>query len=271
MNHTIRQSAISDMVDPGLGCPLRASYRYGLGVPALEGPTPAAPFIGNTFHLTYAAGYRAKLEGDEITEGELLDGTVTYFDNRSVAEGEQPVEEVDWGEKTENQHRVDLLAMVSTYYPVYQRTQPKVVEHPVSKSYRVGNDDVMVTTRLDLGTTNGWVLDLKTSNVGTRRNGEEYFYAYSEDRVKWKPQPFIHLALLGKAVPYAYHVVGKGNKALFEEVRVPHSQAAVDRWEQHVLQPALSMLVAGIFPAKPGSHCSYCPLAKDAARCGMLL
>ena len=271
---TVRQSAISAFIRY---CPLQAQHQYSLGVAPLEGPTNIELALGTATHLALASAYGADVAGeDKWPVQDIVDRFIEAYDGKEVAPGEQPTTDIDYKGESPGKYRTDGIAMVQAYYQTYLKTQAKLVEHPLEKDYLVEHggvdlreDHMRVTTRLDLVTANNWIIDLKTSAVGTRRNGSEYFYAYSEGAVQWLPQPFIHLALHGKARPYAFDVLGKGRTPLVERVPVVHSQEQVDTWEQKVLLPAIAQIARGDFPARPGSHCSWCPLA-HRTECGML-
>ena len=262
---SLRQSALSAII---ADCPLKAMWDYGLGVPVSDRPTPVALALGNFFHLTYRDGYTFQIEEHELLPlNDLVDAFVTYWRLRTVEEGEQPITAIDWGERTEQQHRSDGIAMVQAYYRVYCKTEPASSEQRLSTTL----NGVELTTRLDLVTKRGWIVDLKTSAVGVRRDGSEYFFRYSVATVQRLPQPYIHLTIHGRAAPYVYHVVGKGRQPLVMELPVVHRQQQVDNWQKRVLEPTLVQIQAGIFPARPGGLCNSCSYAKDSVRCGMLL
>lgn len=260
-----RQSAVTNYITY---CGLQTMLNYGLGVEAPEHPKAVALFVGSQTHLAIANAYRHWLEeGTPMALPDLIDMGVEDWNNRTVEEGEQPITDIDWEDSNEGAALTDFIAMLQAYYQHMLSTPVEWVEQPMV--YESKEIPAKVTTRLDAKTTKGWLLDYKTSRVGRRKDGSEYFWSYTPDNVWQKAQPFIHLLAQGHISPYAYEVIGKGVTALVQRIPVPHSREQVLNWEHHVLTPTLRAMAAGLFPARPGSHCSWCPYAKTD-HCGML-
>ena len=262
---TIRQSAIAGMID---NCALRVMHDYGIGtVQKDRGKTTHQLFVGNCFHLAYADAHRDWIATDIPPDCDtIVDRAVSVFNSREVAPNEAPVEEVDWGDKNEGSHLVDLITMINAYYPHFLRTPAQDVEVRLSREI----EGINITTALDIITKNGWIGDFKTSSVQYGRGGKEYFAYWNEGIAKVKSQPFIHLLLYGKPMPYFFEVVGKGQQALVERIIVPHSREAITQWKELVLIPVIHDILAGRFPARPGKHCDWCKYGKTS-ECGVLL
>jgi hypothetical protein len=254
----IRQSLVSGVLD---WCPLQTALSYGLkGEVAEPGPTPVQLFFGTIFGIAYALAYQHKLEtGQDMPLHDVMECGVRHWHNRTVMEGEQPIISIDWGSLSEREHLGMLQRCIEGYYQTYTRTEPAGVEVEGSIELETAHGRATITTALDLITTNGWIIDLKTAAATIGKNGAVWLSGWREGDATWKPQAFIHLAIFG-AMPYAFHVVGKvqSGKAPVSVFKVIHSKEHVDRWVELVLKPAIEQIQAGIFPAKPGGYCRSC-------------
>lgn len=225
-------------IDLLLERPMAWCLRYQQGI---EPPLASPLFLGGTFHLTYATYYDQKLSGTIMTRADVEDCFAMLFDNRLSA-GDNAIL---WKQEPEAERNMGL-ALVRAYYPIATKTEPLMVEKRFSTTLSVDDEEVEIFGTLDLVTTDGVPVDLKTSaHLPVQRTIDKLL------------QPTVYgIILKAEELPlFLFHYAIKAKVPYARVLRTKRDSSYISWVRDTVIPGAVRMIKNGVFLCHP-EHCS---------------
>lgn len=226
-------------------CPAKWALENKVG---LTCPISEDIYLGSVIHKTMEVYHKAKdnLPPYYMELHELRSTFAHEWESGEAAKDRQGnLRQVEWKTPQSTLMHTGTL-MLEAYYPWVSKVSPLLVEQKIEKQIIVDEQVVTVYGTIDLVTSHGIPVDLKTAGR----------VPYQTD-IDANLQPTFYCYLLGGPSNFVYHYLVKGKVPTFQQVTTQRTQQDID-WLGRVIPMYVRAMQSGIYPPNRTNLCAYC-------------